>query len=649
VIQLRRARGVDVGVRSVKIREAFVRLGPAFVKIGQALSTRRDILPKELCVELSRLQDEMPSIDGVRAMRVIEAGLGAPAEALFEGLDASSEPVAAASLGQVYKARVRGTGEVVAVKVQRDDVAEIIKLDAVACRYVAKALQQILGTRTDLALVTDEVVGRIIDELDYRREAVDAQRFAEIFCAPGAGGAKSRIVVPKVFPHLSSEKVLTLEWVDGKKLDTWVQSQDADGVRDIVDQGVQCTVAQFFDHGFFHADPHPGNLLVTAENNLAYLDFGKMGVLSVDDRVGLMTLLVHFVNRDALGLARDFSKLGFIGSSADAPPRALVDALTKTLSSHKGPLIKLDGVDDRLSFQGVIAELRNTLPNGRGDAIAFRLPPRFATIARALGALEGAVLTIDPTFKVVGAAYPHVAKALVLDRSADARRSLRELILDADGRVRWKRLGGLVGVVSKTLKGTEAADAAAPTAILATVALLGRQASADTVSDVVDFVTSPAGYLTRRALIDDADAAIARSMDRDCVTSKAPKDPAAAELPSLARLAGDVAVVVAQAPDLWMPLLIRAAAKSEAHEAALALAGRINRRNAWRGPAAALEFASRCLALVSPDEAPPAQAPPAEAPPMEAPAEAPPAEAPKGPADAALPIDAHTAADDRGR
>ena len=202
LLQLRKARGVDVAIRSVKFRRAFVRLGPAFVKIGQALATRRDVLPPELCDELSRLQDDIdPSLSGAEAVRVIEHDLEKPIGELFEGLDASSVPVASASLGQVYRARLL-TGEEVAVKVQRDDVLETLAIDAVAVRSFVAMVSQLFNTETDFAAIADEIVGRIGDELDYARERLRPLRA----CIKIRTSAFPRV------PEFCGPRVLTLSY-----------------------------------------------------------------------------------------------------------------------------------------------------------------------------------------------------------------------------------------------------------------------------------------------------------------------------------------------------------------------------------------------------------------------------------------------------
>lgn len=575
-IQARRALGVTrVEVRARKIREAFVRLGPAFVKVGQALSTRRDALPVELCEELARLQDEMPSsLSGEQAVRVIERDLGASCSHLFEGLDADSTPVAAASLGQVYKAVDKATRRTVAVKVQRDDVADVVALDAVALRFVARAAGWLLGARTDVASVVDEVVGRIADELDYAREAVHAEKFARLY--------GDVAVVPGVVWPLCGSKVLTLTWVEGVKLQAWSQGRSEKEKQSVVEAGVKCTVKQFFETGFFHADPHPGNLLVRPDGRLCYLDFGKMGELTKDDRLALTTLLVHFVNRDAAGLAADFVDLGCIlvrgreVKPGDRPPDSLVRALTATLAQRP----RSTESTARLSFQGVLHEVQTALPGGRSSALSFRLPARFASIVRALGALEGAVLAVDPAFRVVAAAYPHVARALVLDTSPQGRAALRQLLVDDDGKLRWRRLRALFGVAPdrRTTSTTETSD-------LAHIvdALGGPRVAAAMLTDAIHFLASPRGLRTRASLLYDIDDMLA-----DVVAQRL-KNRDDSDVQQFVGVLDQLARLVVEAPDVWVPFLGNLATEPSTARAVATVLARVHARDRWRFPVLVVE------------------------------------------------------------
>ena len=558
LLQLRKARGVDVAIRSVKFRRAFVRLGPAFVKIGQALATRRDVLPPELCDQLSLLQDDIePSLSGEEAIRVIEHDLKKPIHELFDG--DFSRPVASASLGQVYRAKLL-TGEEVAVKVQRDDVLELLEVDAVAVRSFVAMISQLFSTETDFAAIADEIVGRIGDELDYAREASDCELFARLY-------KNADVCVPKVYREFCGPRVLTLSYLPGTKLDEWGRSGPSqDQKKRIIEEGVKCTARQFFEVGFFHADPHPGNLLVDSENRLAYLDFGKMDRLDDDDRFALMSVVVHFANRDAGGLARDFRGLGFVDDT-DHAERSLKAALETALSE---PRTMFGG--KAMSFSGVIAFLRAALPADSSENVRFALPPRFASVVRALGALEGAVLAVDPEFEVVTAAYPHVARALLADRDSRARQALRRLVLDRHGRVRWRRLEAL------GKSAFSSSDVGSMDSII--VALGGRDAVAGVLTDACDYVCSDAGARTRAALVDDAEAWFTSSESSN----------------------NNVWRVFMDAPELVAPVAARAAASHEARRSLGLLAGRLRARHGWRAPASILEAASRALGEAMDDE-----------------------------------------------
>ncbi|KAH8061190.1 hypothetical protein JL722_4491 [Aureococcus anophagefferens] len=284
-IQLRKMRNVDVAIRCVKMREAFIRLGPAF--------------------------DAMPdSLTGAEAMRVLEGELGAPVAALFHDLDDACEPVASASLGQVYRARLRACGSLVAVKVQRENVTDLLALDAVAVVKVMELLKMVWRSPTDFGGIADEIVGRIVDELDYEREARDAAAFKLRY-----GGD---VHVPEVFQNYSTARVLTMSWVDGTKLGAGARAVARHG------RAARARAERRPVHGeavlrgrLLPRGPAPGNLLAGG-GGLAYLDFGKMGTMTDADRLGLMSLVVHFVNRDAPGLARDFVALGFVNDAPDA-------------------------------------------------------------------------------------------------------------------------------------------------------------------------------------------------------------------------------------------------------------------------------------------------------------------------------------------
>ncbi|XP_071918183.1 uncharacterized protein [Coffea arabica] len=327
----------DMKKRSVKFRETLIRLGPFYIKLGQALSTRHDILPTVYCQELAKLQDQIPPFPTNIALRSIESELGVPVSQVFA--DITKEPIAAASLGQVYKAHLH-SGELVAVKVQRPGMTHQLTLDALLFHMIGAQLKRFAKARKDLLVAVNEMVRHMFEEIDYILEGQNAERFASLYAdnyndetsSKGSAGTTiwrqkaSHIKVPKIYWRYTRKAVLTMEWIDGIKLTNEDRLRKAClNRKDLIDQGLYCSLRQLLQVGFFHADPHPGNLVAMEDGSLAYFDFGMMGDIPRHYRVGLIRVLVHFVNRDSLGLASDFLSLGFIPEGVDI--QSVSDAL----------------------------------------------------------------------------------------------------------------------------------------------------------------------------------------------------------------------------------------------------------------------------------------------------------------------------------
>ncbi|CAI5477797.1 unnamed protein product [Closterium sp. Yama58-4] len=341
--------------------------------LGQALSTRPDILPPEYCAELALLQDRMAPFPCHVALATVQRELGVPPGDLFA--EFSPAPVAAASLGQVYKARLR-SGEWVAVKIQRPAVQQQIALDSLVVRRVAALLQPLVHGRSDLVAIADQLVCRMFDEVDYEQEGRNAERFQALYGDHGAadpekskhsrGTRRGLVKVPRIFWEYSSRRVLTMEWIDGIKLtDRAGLLQAGLDTQFVVDLGVLCSLRQLLEEGFFHADPHPGNLVVTRGGQLAYFDFGMMGELPPQQRISIIRAVVHYVNRDAQGLAHDFRALHFIPPQADVAPVAA--ALAEVF--REGEEAKRGGSTSSSSISGMDFQM-NTPPS------TSSLPPR---------------------------------------------------------------------------------------------------------------------------------------------------------------------------------------------------------------------------------------------------------------------------------
>lgn len=409
--------------RAIQLRELLTRLGPAYIKIGQALSTRPDLVPPLYLEELTQLQDQLPPFSNEIAYQFIEEELGDRPENIYAEL--SPQPLAAASLGQVYKGKLK-TGETVAVKVQRPDLRECITVDLYILRRIATwANNNIKRVRSDLVAILDEFGYRIFEEMDYIHEGENAERFAQLY------GHIKDIYVPKIYWQYTQRRVLTMEWIVGNKL-TQAEAIHAQGIdaRYLVEVGVQCSLRQLLEHGFFHADPHPGNLLATPDGKLAYLDFGMMSEIKPQQRYGLIEAIVHMVNRDFEGLAHDYVKLEFLTPDTDLTP--IIPALARVFNNALGASVA------ELNIKNITDELSALMYE-----YPFRVPAYYALIIRSLVTLEGIAINIDPNFKVLSAAYPYVAKRLLTDPAPELRASLRDLLF-RDGSFRWNRLENLL-------------------------------------------------------------------------------------------------------------------------------------------------------------------------------------------------------------
>ena len=418
-----------------RILNTLTGLGPCFIKLGQALSTRPDLVRRDWLEELTRLQDDLPAFPHSIALARIEKELGAPADQLFE--EFPSAPIAAASLGQVYKARLEGQAWV-AVKVQRPNLTFILRRDLVLIRALGVLTAPFLPLNLGFGLgsIIDEFGRSLFEEIDYEQEADNAERFATLFADNPA------VYVPRVERMLSSTHVLTTTWIEGSKMRNSQEliDQRLDPAA-LIRTGVICGLQQLLEFGYFHADPHPGNLFALQGRSgdmghVGYVDFGMMDSISDSDRLTLTGAVVHLINRDFAGLAEDFQNLGFLSPTADLSP--IIPALEEVLGGSLGESVgsfNFKAITDRFS------ELMFDYP--------FRVPARFALIIRAVVSQEGLALRLDPDFKIISVAYPYVAKRLLAGDTSEMREKLLDVIFDASGRLRLERLESLLEVVGQ--------------------------------------------------------------------------------------------------------------------------------------------------------------------------------------------------------
>ena len=408
-------------------------LGPCFIKVGQALSTRPDLIRRDWLDELTKLQDDLPSFDHAIALQTVEEELGAPVEQLFE--DFPDVPVAAASLGQVYKARLHGQ-HFVAVKVQRPNLAFILRRDMVLIRSLGVLGAPFLPLNLGFGLgeIIDEFGRSLFEEIDYYCEADNAERFSALFADNPA------VTIPKVERLLSARRVLTTSWIHGTKMrDRQELKSQRLNPPSLIRTGVISGLQQLLEYGYFHADPHPGNLFALSGQtgdlgHVAYVDFGMMDSISDSDRLTLTGAVVHLINKDFSALASDFQQLGFLAPNADL--ESIIPPLREVLGGSLGDSVgtfNFKAITDRFS------ELMYDYP--------FRVPARFALIIRAVVSQEGLALRLDPDFKIIAVAYPYVAKRLLAGDTKEMREKLLEVLFDSEGHLRLERLESLLDVV----------------------------------------------------------------------------------------------------------------------------------------------------------------------------------------------------------
>ena len=409
--------------RARQLIRILTKLGPAYIKIGQALSTRPDVVPPSYLEELATLQDKIPSFPNEVAFRFIEEELGKRPEEIYAEL--SPEPIAAASLGQVYRGRLK-TGEEVAVKVQRPGLYRRISLDIYIMRMLAGFVQDNFKfVRSNLRAIIDELAERIFEETNYNQEGRNADKFRDLY------GYIEEIHVPKIYWEYTDKRVLTMEWITGTKL-TDIDAIEAQGIdaTHLVEIGVECSLRQLLEHGFFHADPHPGNLLAMRDGRLAYLDFGMMSRIKPYQRYGLIEAVVHLVNRDFESLAQDYVKLDFLTPDTDLRP--IVPALANVFGNALGATVA------ELNFKSITDQMSAMMYE-----FPFTVPAYYALIIRSMVTLEGIAIGVDPEFKVLSKAYPYIAKRLLTDPAPELRASLKDLLFKEEG-FRWHRLENLL-------------------------------------------------------------------------------------------------------------------------------------------------------------------------------------------------------------
>lgn len=448
-----RTRDRRLRVTAQRFRALAVDLGGLMIKVGQFLSSRLDVLPPEVTRELEQLQDEVPAVPFDQIRRLAEAELGVSLERAFAWVD--EVPVAAASLGQAHRATLAADDarlagfEAVVMKVQRPGIDEIVAVDLAALRRVAVWLSRvrIVSDRVDMPALVEEFAATSNDEIDYLHEASDAERFA-------AGVAdRERVSAPEIVWERTTRRVLTLADVTAIKVND-VEALRAAGIdpAEVAASFAQVMFDQLFGDGFFHADPHPGNIFVTpvvpAAGDLTwrftFIDFGMMGHVPDGLRRGLRRLVLAVAARDGKGLVAAIQDVGVLLPTADTTD--LEHALTQLFARFGGMgFAELQTVDPRefRAFADEFGEVMRSLP--------FQFPEDFLLIIRAMSLTSGLCSALDPTFNIWDAVEPYAQKLL----SEQTRGIVRDAAAQAVGFVRTvgRLPGRLDGVITRAEEG----------------------------------------------------------------------------------------------------------------------------------------------------------------------------------------------------
>lgn len=465
--------------RSEELLELVSELGPTFIKIGQALSTRTDLLPAKYAKGLTGLQDAVPPFSAELGLQVIESELNITITDVFSEL--SLQPVASASIGQVYRGRLRATGEEVAVKVQRPAVLSKVALDLHMLRSLAPIYQKSKEINTDLVGLVDAWGEGFVNELDYRAEARYTTEFSKAMEERGLGS----VFAPEVVDSLSSIHVLTTKWVDGQRL----ADSDADDVPRLCGVALNAYLTMLLDTGTLHCDPHPGNLLRTPDGRLCILDWGMVINVPQDLQLSLLEFIADLNAKNYEDVPDDLVKLQFVpankieelrksgltvaianllslAAEGGGPKGAMKRMVAQNKEKYAEALKDFDDLDskeatevrqrlfredwkrqmaeDAISRDGSQASAASSSSTTadvtmkieqmqQQNADVFAIPDYFVYMSRAFSTLEGIGLSSDPNYSILQECYPYLAKRLLTDDSPRARGALKMLIYGKNG------------------------------------------------------------------------------------------------------------------------------------------------------------------------------------------------------------------------
>ncbi|RJR33085.1 MAG: 2-polyprenylphenol 6-hydroxylase [Desulfobacteraceae bacterium] len=425
MISRKRREKIERLSRAERVRMAMEELGPTFIKMGQLLSTRPDLLPVEFIQELGKLQDHVPAFEYAQVKDILEKKLGVPLGQVFK--DFEETPLASASIGQVHRARLVD-GDKVVVKVQRPGIQKTIEVDLEIMLHMATLMERHMK---DMEIhrptrVVEEFARTLEKELDYTIEAAHTERFAMQFIDD------TTVYVPKIYREATTSRVLTMEYVGGIKVSEFARLDEAGyDRREIARRGFDLIMKQVFVHGFFHADPHPGNIFILPGNVICYLDFGMMGRIGRKSREYFADLIMNIVRRDEVKAAEALVSLTI--SDEEPNHNALERDVAEFIDQHGyRPLKELD-------LGKLLHHLLEMAARHR-----MTVPPDLFLVIKALSTAEGVGRVLDPDFDATELAAPFVRRIQmdrlhpkrVVEDIYDSGSDLLHLIKEIPGEVR---------------------------------------------------------------------------------------------------------------------------------------------------------------------------------------------------------------------
>ena len=374
-----------------RVRKVFEELGPTYIKLGQAISTRPDLVPDEFLRELVKLQDRVPPSPFIAISKIIETELGSPLPELFDFFDET--PIASASIGQAYRARLKDGDEVV-VKVQRPDIKKTIEADLEIMLHLATLMEHNIEEMAFYrpAKIVEEFARTLEKEIDYTIEASNMERMAHQFVDDPT------IYIPKVFRDITTARVITMEFVEGIKVSEIDRLETAGLDRKIITaRGAKFILKQVFEHGFFHADPHPGNIFVLPDNVVCLLDFGMVGCIDQQTREDFVDLVDSVVHQDQSKATQVLLKLTFWDYEPDI--RLLEKDVANLMGQHLYKPLK------DIEVGKLLQHILKLVARHR-----LRIPPDLFLMMKVLGIIEGVALMLDPEFDLITQTAPFIER-----------------------------------------------------------------------------------------------------------------------------------------------------------------------------------------------------------------------------------------------